>query len=413
MNSNENRVCSLKDYDVVICTPAELKDRVEQKLPQSGKVFLAKVSNESMANIQYVARPENTRFERSFGIWPFHRWNAEYLCFLDFPVYQMNSHAVCFNEKGQLIAETLYPYMDESKIEALLQGYGEGWEFTKADLWKTDDLSEEVLFPAFSMWSGVYFHALAECVTALHVLELYDLGRAVTVPSPMPSSAVREIILSLYKGTPHKSETHISHGRGAVLYTGMYRHAALTPLFVQAMRNIREDVLKSDASLWQSTDQDLRGQKIFVSRSPSAVRPLLNLAEVESLAEASGYEVVYPDKLTFKEQVLKFSTANVVLGAHGAGLANAAFAPLGSVLFELRQLNRVGESPMWNSSYRKLSAAMGLRFGFEVFENEIDSDEWEMDLEKLKGVFENLREFSGRWRYEDLPNGFDNTYRGW
>lgn len=68
-------------------------------------------------------------------------------------------------------------------------------------------------------------------------------------------------------------------------------------------------------------------RKIFISRSGSNYRQLLNSNEVEELLIDKGFEIVFPEKLSFHSQVKIFSEAEIIIGQSGAGMANFIFAP--------------------------------------------------------------------------------------
>jgi capsular polysaccharide biosynthesis protein len=50
---------------------------------------------------------------------------------------------------------------------------------------------------------------------------------------------------------------------------------------------------------------------------------------------AQGFQTIDPARLSFTEQTALFAEAVVIVGAHGAALTNALFAPAGSALVEL------------------------------------------------------------------------------
>lgn len=65
-------------------------------------------------------------------------------------------------------------------------------------------------------------------------------------------------------------------------------------------------------------------RKIFIKRN-SGIRNITNAREVAELLVARGFEVVEPEHLTFAQQVVLFSNADIVIGATGAALANLVF----------------------------------------------------------------------------------------
>lgn len=75
-------------------------------------------------------------------------------------------------------------------------------------------------------------------------------------------------------------------------------------------------------------------ERIYISRSKSR-RPLANEAELETLLAGAGFAIVYLEELPWIEQISLFQHARVIVGPHGAGLANLVFANPGSIVVEL------------------------------------------------------------------------------
>ena len=75
-----------------------------------------------------------------------------------------------------------------------------------------------------------------------------------------------------------------------------------------------------------------RGPLIYIIRGPAAQRPVLNESELIARLAARGFHAVAPESLSFPEQVALFRDAQVVVAAHGAGLANLAFSTRVGVL---------------------------------------------------------------------------------
>ncbi len=77
------------------------------------------------------------------------------------------------------------------------------------------------------------------------------------------------------------------------------------------------------------------GEKLFVSRDDGEGRRIVNEAELMRAVEPLGYRRVTLAGRSLAEQVALFARATHVLGAHGAGLTNCAFSPLGARLLEI------------------------------------------------------------------------------
>jgi hypothetical protein len=78
------------------------------------------------------------------------------------------------------------------------------------------------------------------------------------------------------------------------------------------------------------------GRRLFVSRAGAKHRRLVNEAECASaLEEEHGVELVSTDRMSLADEIDLFRGADLVVGAHGAGLSNVVFAPTGARLVEL------------------------------------------------------------------------------
>lgn len=85
----------------------------------------------------------------------------------------------------------------------------------------------------------------------------------------------------------------------------------------KALLNLRESVKKYILPN--------RNRKIFLSRKNLAVSRISNEQEIAGLFAQYGFEVVYTEELTYKEQVNLFSEASVVVGASGGALTNIVY----------------------------------------------------------------------------------------
>lgn len=86
------------------------------------------------------------------------------------------------------------------------------------------------------------------------------------------------------------------------------------------------------AFLPQATAISGAGPRIYVRRGASAPRPVLNEPAVIARLEARGFRAVALEQHTLLEQVAIFRDAQMVVAAHGAGLANLAFSRRAALL---------------------------------------------------------------------------------
>jgi capsular polysaccharide biosynthesis protein len=96
------------------------------------------------------------------------------------------------------------------------------------------------------------------------------------------------------------------------------------------------------------------GKRLFVSRAGAGHRRLVNeLACARALQDAFGVELVSTDGLSLAEEIALFRGASLVVGAHGAGLTNVAFAPPTARVVEL------ASTTYWDSLFAQIASVKG------------------------------------------------------
>ena len=97
------------------------------------------------------------------------------------------------------------------------------------------------------------------------------------------------------------------------------------------------------------------GRRLFVVRRDVQRPRLINEAEIADTLAGLGFEAVALSGQRVAAQAALFAEAEIIVGAHGAGLTNALFAPNGAALLEL---HGVSERPDF---FERIAAAVGLR----------------------------------------------------
>jgi capsular polysaccharide biosynthesis protein len=83
---------------------------------------------------------------------------------------------------------------------------------------------------------------------------------------------------------------------------------------------------------------------------------MINSEEVYDILEEYGVTPVDCGKLSFKEQIDVAASSHLILGIHGASLANCVFSAPGSIMLELAPRNY---QPVY---FSKLTSACGLGY---------------------------------------------------
>jgi len=106
------------------------------------------------------------------------------------------------------------------------------------------------------------------------------------------------------------------------------RPALITPLWVKKW--ICENFVDEKLSL---------GEYIYISRSDARRRTVVNEKEVEQHLRNRGFNIIVPSQLSVQEQLSAVCNAKVIVGPHGAGLANIISSPDNITLIELYSMH--------------------------------------------------------------------------
>jgi capsular polysaccharide biosynthesis protein len=176
-----------------------------------------------------------------------------------------------------------------------------------------------------------YYHYLLDVIVRLGVLE-----QTPSVPPPDRWYAAAS-------GPPFQRQLLELAGipAEAVVDAGEHPHVAADLLVVPAVPAMREvdppwalDWLR--ARLLPRVDPVGPRQRVYVTRTHAAnSRVVVNDEEVTALLESRGFVSIDPGAMSVTEQIRTFANAEIVVGAHGAALANLIFVAPGSAVVEL------------------------------------------------------------------------------
>jgi capsular polysaccharide biosynthesis protein len=119
-----------------------------------------------------------------------------------------------------------------------------------------------------------------------------------------------------------------------------------------------------------SAGPDKGAELLFVGRGKGDRRPLVEAEKIWAGLQKLGFAQIDPEKMSVAEQARAFRSARVVVGAHGAALANLAFCRPDTHVIELFSPRYV------NPCYRNLSLAAGLLHGGVIG----NGRDWELSL---------------------------------
>jgi capsular polysaccharide biosynthesis protein len=180
-----------------------------------------------------------------------------------------------------------------------------------------------------SEWPGHFGHLLTEQVSRLWAFEQV---RAVEPEAkvlltlqhdrePMALQPFENEVLGAFGITAEDVHVFTTTCRPERLYTatGMFSLPRFVHPDIARLWDRVGDHLVRDA------DDRPRAERLFVSRRPALKRSCHNVAQVEELFRARGFEVMYPEDHALCEQVSRFRAARTVAGFAGSGLFSLMF----------------------------------------------------------------------------------------
>ena len=103
------------------------------------------------------------------------------------------------------------------------------------------------------------------------------------------------------------------------------------------------------------------GRRLYIDRRNATTRRLPNEDALVERLERSGFEIVAAERLTLEQQIACFKGARLIVGQHGAGLANIAFCPPGTTIYELVPEHQI------NQCYLSMAMQGGLNYWADAF----------------------------------------------
>jgi hypothetical protein len=193
------------------------------------------------------------------------------------------------------------------------------------------------------VWHTNYGHFLVDCLpTLLQWQELLARHRLGLLMPPLEAWHLRTLELlgiptaSIVRGDdgPVRCEDAVIPGLLTMVDEPAAGKASYT--LPQPPSSVKETIRALVAGVGAAPASGRAPERIYVSRRGlGSWRRMRNEADVEGALERLGFTIVRPQELTFDEQVATFSRARVIVGPHGAGLTNAAFAPAGCLVVDI------------------------------------------------------------------------------
>jgi len=281
------------------------------------------------------------------------------------PLFVTGDKFTIVAERGGLVRGSTYLF-DEYEWRGL-------FEPPRAILPLPEDI---VLVAGHAGWRN-YSHWLFQSLSPLLLADQVGLGKAHAILPPL-GPVQRELLA--FAGWESDRYTELPAGTAVLPREGVYTnltggdfpflpHPAITASF--------------EAIAGRAPRSAFAGRLVFLSRSDTRKRVMVNESELAARLQSEGYAIVAPGALSALEQIALFRDAALIVGPHGAAFTNLLFSPRGEdgpLVVELHQENYPA------SAFAKLCQAKRLRYT-AIFSRMIDpgadgrhDSTWEADI---------------------------------
>ncbi|WP_316745246.1 glycosyltransferase family 61 protein [Pedobacter antarcticus] len=121
-----------------------------------------------------------------------------------------------------------------------------------------------------------------------------------------------------------------------------------------------------------------RVERLYVSRKLAGRRAITNEDEILTIIEKYNFEIFYPEKHSFLEQVAIFSRVRYLVGTHGSGLTNMLFMGSGTSLLELHK-NKTNDLDHSSPLFWYMAEALGIKYYHQLCDTHGREDYFEGD----------------------------------
>ena len=186
------------------------------------------------------------------------------------------------------------------------------------------------------LFSGNYYHWMCEVLPRIYLLQNeYNVGKVV-LPSELQHASFVTESLNLLNISPvwiNQQESHLADNLITTVTT-----PNVGDIIPELQRSLVAALLKGIG-----VDMNREGtRKIYLSRKKAKTRKILNEDDILPVVKEMGYEIVFAEDLTFREQLMTFSSCKSLIALHGAGHTNLMFMPAAGKVLEIK-------NPDWKS----------------------------------------------------------------
>ncbi|MEA5573192.1 glycosyltransferase family 61 protein [Calothrix sp. UHCC 0171] len=244
----------------------------------------------------------------------------------------VGSTAIGFDNKANIIAETTLPpvgdlsprYQGSIPLQSLL--------IKKLPELKTHQLSTACSL--VSLWSKTYYHWFLDFLTRIEGLEYYQ-EQAGCKPLLIIDSNPTSWQIESLKLVGYSLDDCIQWDKTKVTVKKLVVPAFRQPgnwVSPSALHWLRQRIFSNLPTA--DINQHFSSKRIYISRSQASGRRVINEDEVMQFLAPYGFVSYSLETMNFMEQIQLFSSAEIIIGPHGAGFTNIIFSQKQPIVIE-------------------------------------------------------------------------------
>jgi hypothetical protein len=180
--------------------------------------------------------------------------------------------------------------------------------------------------------ANVYYHWMMDVLPRLAIIEkkypLKEISYFVTEFSQMPFQVetLQKIGIPINKIIASNDNWHFHLKCKDLIVPSLVSPVdQATPFQIEYLRSLYKDSMK----------EQVPAQRIYISRKKVGRRELVNEPEIWDFLSKIGFEIVYCEDLSVKEQVVLFSSSSFIICSHGSALVNLAFCNPKTIVIDI------------------------------------------------------------------------------
>jgi capsular polysaccharide biosynthesis protein len=292
------------------------------------------------------------------------------------------SSVVIISKDNRIVHEASYQFIAINEVA----GTGD-YEISKVRHFKEPQKIKGTLF---NMQAGGgaaynYGHWLIDAIPRLHLLKksgLFDEVDWFLVPSykyDYHHDTLKLLGVPEHKIIVGKEKMHLQADR--IIGSSTPRHLGHVPQWII-------DFLRDSFS--RTPSEAKYPPLVYISRRDSSIRNIVNERELVDMLNSFGFVEYELSQLPFIEKVNLFRSAEMIVSAMGAGLANLVFCRKGAILLELFSKGFI------STMFTQIAIETKMNYNFMVFPSraksmkEAENEHFSVDVEKIKMTINKL-----------------------